>query len=310
MISTKSVIRFVSGCLVAMLAAPLAHAEHEGEPGVAAHQQSLNTIGRKLNDPTSDIWALQIEFDTNITRGRLSGNDYKYGGQMLIQPVMPFEWSEHWKLLTRPVVPIVFSTDVPSPAFGGGIDFDSKGGIGDIELPLFWSPKPTSRLSLGKKFAWALGPTWSFPTASSDSLGSGKWEVGPVFLALYKDHNVTAGTLAEYWWSFAGDGDRDDTSHASIIYFFYYNIGQWQIGTNPTISFNDKASSGNKWNVPIGLTVGKTIRIGKLPMKIQIGLDYSVIHQRDFGEQWKVKLQITPVIPSLVKKPLTQLFQR
>jgi hypothetical protein len=45
-------------------------------------------------------------------------------------------------------------------------------------------------------------------------------------------------------------------------------------------------------------------------MKIQVGLDYSVVHQRDFGEQWKVKLQITPVIPGLVKKPLTQLFQR
>ena len=313
MISTKSVIRFVSGCLVAMLAAPLAHAEHPAEKpedaGVPAHKQSLAAIAGKLNDPTSDIWALQFEFDTDISRGRLSGNDYKYGGKMLIQPVMPFEWSEHWKMLTRPVVQIIFSTDVPTVR-SGEIEFPSKGGIGDIELPLFFSPKPTSRLSLGKKFSWALGPTWSFPSASSDSLGSGKWEVGPVVLALYKTRKVTAGFLGEYWWSFAGDGDRDDTSHATILYFFYYMLGEWQVGMNPTISFNDKATSGNKWNVPIGLTVGKTVKIGGLPMKIQVGLDYSVVHQRDFGEQWKVKLQITPVIPGLVKKPLTQLFQR
>jgi hypothetical protein len=294
---------------VALLVAPLAQAEHEGEPGVPAHKQSLGTIGRKLNDPTSDIWALQFEFDMDVSRGRLSGNDYKYGGKVLFQPIMPFAWSEHWKLLTRPVVPIVFSTDVPTARFGE-IEFPSKAGLGDIELPLFFSPKPTSRLSLGKKFSWALGPTWSFPTATSSSLGSGKWEVGPVALALYKTHNVTTGALMEYWWSFAGDESRDSTSHASILYFFYYSVGTWQFGTNPTISFNDKATSGNKWNVPIGLTVGKTVKIGGLPMKIQVGLDYSVVHQRDFGEQWKVKLQITPVIPGLVKKPLTQLFQR
>ena len=313
MTSAKLVIRLVVVCLAAMLGAPLAHAQHPAEKpeetGTPPHTHSLATIGAKLNDPTSDLWALQFELDMNVTRGRLSGNDYKYGGQMLFQPVMPFEWSENWKLLTRPVVPIVFSTDVPTPR-SGEIEFPTKGGLGDIVLPLFFSPKPTSRLGTGKKFSWALGPTWSFPTATSSSLGSGKWEVGPVALALYKDHEHTAGFLAQYWWSFAGDDSRDDTSHASIQYFFYRMFGAWQIGTNPIITFNDKADSDNKWTVPIGITIGKTIRVGNVPVKIQVGLDYSVVHQRDFGEIWKAKLLLTPVIPSLVTKPLTELVQR
>jgi hypothetical protein len=295
---------------VAILGAPLAHAEHEGEPGVAAHQQSLATIGRKLNDPTADIWALQFEFDMLTSRGRTSGQDWKYGGQMLFQPVMPFEWSKNWKLLTRPVIPFIFSTEVPSASATGGIEFDSKGGIGDIVLPLFWSPKPTSRFSLGKRLSWALGPTFSFPSASSASLGSEKWEVGPVALLLYKDHEHTAGFLGQYWWSFAGDDSRDDTSHLSFQYFFYRMFGTWQIGTNPIVTFNNEADSGDKWTVPIGITIGKTIRVGKLPMKIQVGLDYSVVAPRDFGTVWKTKLLITPVIPGLVKRPLTELVQR
>ncbi len=134
--------------------------------------------------------------------------------------------------------------------------------------------------------------------------------MGPAAVALYKSHTITAGFLGQYWWSFAGDSSRDDTSQASILYFFWYMLGTWQIGMNPTINFDNEASSGNKWDVPIGITVGNTIKVGKVPMKIQVGLDYSVVHRRDFGNRWRVKLLLTPVIPSLVKKPLLELVQR
>jgi hypothetical protein len=70
----------------------------------------------------------------------------------------------------------------------------------------------------------------------------------------------------------------------------------------PTVS-RDKASSGNKWNVPVGLTVAKTTNIGKLPNKFQFGIEKSVVRQDDFGQDWQVKLNIIPVIPSLFKNP-------
>ncbi len=80
--------------------------------------------------------------------------------------------------------------------------------------------------------------------------------------------------------------------------------GQWQIGLNPTIIYNDKADLDNKWNVPIGLTVGKMTRIGKLSIKFQLGADYSVINEDDFGDRWKFKFLVTPVMPALIKKAL------
>ena len=70
------------------------------------------------------------------------------------------------------------------------------------------------------------------------------------------------------------------------------------------MTYNDKASSGNKWNVPVGLTVAKTTKIGSLPVKFQFGVQKSVVRQDDFGQDWQIKLNIIPVIPALVKNPL------
>ncbi len=43
-----------------------------------------------------------------------------------------------------------------------------------------------------------------------------------------------------------------------------------------TITYNNEVDSGDKWNVPIGLAVGKMLKIGKLPVKVMAGVDYSV----------------------------------
>ena len=45
-------------------------------------------------------------------------------------------------------------------------------------------------------------------------------------------------------------------------------------------------SGGNKWNVPIGITVAKTTRIGKLSARFML------------------ELNIIPAIPPLIKEPL------
>ena len=90
-----------------------------------------------------------------------------------------------------------------------------------------------------------------------------------------------------------------------MLYFFIFNLPDaWQIGFNPTISYNDNAGSGNKWNVPVGLIVAKTTKFGKMPVKFQLGFEYSVVSQDSFGQVAQIKLNIIPVIPSLIKKPI------
>lgn len=117
---------------------------------------------------------------------------------------------------------------------------------------------------------------------------------------------MTAGFLGQYWWNYAEDGnDVPDTSHGSLLYFAFWNLpNAWQVGFNPTITYTDKASSDNKWNVPVGLVVAKTVKFGTLPIKFQLGVEKSFIRQEELGQDFQVKLNIIPVVPSLIRNPL------
>ena len=158
--------------------------------------------------------------------------------------------------------------------------------------------------SLGDgSLTYGAGPTFVFPTATSDPLGSQRWEAGPAVVGVYKTDKVTAGALGQYWWSYAGGNPT--TSHGSLLYFFFYNLpNAWQIGTNPTATYDDEASSNNKWSVPVGLTLAKTTRIGRLPVKFQFGAEYFVVNQEDYGPRFQLKFNIIPVIPALIKEPV------
>ncbi len=268
---------------------------------------SLSELGAKLSDPTSDVWALFTEFDMTFNRGDLSDDDYKTGTDMIFQPIMPFHLTKDLKLLTRPTVPIIFSTPVPTGLKPDGTaKFDYKGGLGDISLPLMFSPVPKP----GQSFSFGFGATFQFPTHTSTELGSKTWEAGPAAVVTHKTKKTITALFGQYWWSYSEYGnnaageDTPSTSHGSILPVFFYNLPDaWQIGLSPTITYNDKATSGNKWNVPIGPTVAKMTKIGKLPVKFQLGIEYAVVRQDDFGPEWLIKLNIIPVIKSLQKKP-------
>jgi hypothetical protein len=66
----------------------------------------------------------------------------------------------------------------------------------------------------------------------------------------------------------------------------------------PTISVDWEADSGDKLTLPIGLGITKTVRIGKMPMKLRFEPQYSIVHPDDFGPVWNFRVQITPVIPN------------
>jgi hypothetical protein len=91
----------------------------------------------------------------------------------------------------------------------------------------------------------------------------------------------------------------------NLLYFFSLNLpSAWQIAFDPTITYDARATSGNKWNVPVGLSVAKTTLVGKLPVKFQFGVEYSVVTQDAYGEQARLVLEVIPVIPALLRRPL------
>jgi len=267
---------------------------------------SLANIGAKLADPTSNVWALQFNIQgPTFYDGDLNTGDPVLGANMIFQPVLPFPLygtgKDQWKMITRPIIPIIFSA--PNPI--GFNDFVSKGGLGDIELPLLLNP-PESMLG-----HWILGagPVFEFPTSTSDSLGAQQYSIGPAVVFGYKTKSFTAVVFPNY---FFGVGDRSDrksstptTSKLSLLYAFNYNLPHaWQIGFNPTISYNHEALPGNKWDVPVGLYVAKMIKLGPMPFKIQATVEYSVVSPDLFGKRANFRFVLTPVIPGLVKNPI------
>ena len=296
----------VVAALLAFAVPAVSWAEPEEAPAPAASSrqpggENLAEVGAKLSNPVSDVWALFTEFDLYFSDGDLNRGGSEVGGRMIFQPVLPFplygSGEEQWKLITRPIVPILFSQPIPT----GFDEFHHRGGLGDTQLPMMVSP-PTSSWLLG------VGPTWLLPTSTNDAFGRQQWGVGPAAVVGYKTKKWIAGVFPQYTFGIGSRGDQGNTPDASylnLLYFFVYNLPDaWQIGLNPTITYDNKASSGNRWNVPIGLIGAKTTKIGGMPVKFQFGVEYSVVSQDDFGQRAQFKLNIIPVIPSLVKTPI------
>jgi hypothetical protein len=310
----------VPSASIAVPAAQPSEATHSGHvpvpPGVDPdgdmdHRRpehgSLGNIGSKLSNPTSDIWALQFNFQgPQFFDGDLNLGSPEVGGNVIFQPVLPFPLygtgKNAWKMITRPIIPIIFSQPTPK----GFDDFKSIGGIGDIEIPLLINlPRRISG-----HWMFGAGPVFEFPTSTNDSLGAQQYSIGPAVVLGYKTKLFTAVLFPNYFFGFADRSDRDKattptTSKLSLLYNFTWELGHaWQVGMNPTISYNNKAASGNKWDVPVGIFAAKTIKIGRLPMKIQFGGEYSVVSPDLFGKRFAFRLVLTPVIPGLVKNPI------
>ena len=66
--------------------------------------------------------------------------------------------------------------------------------------------------------------------------------------------------------------------------FFSWFLGEgWSVGYSGNILANWKASSNNVWTVPIGVAVGKVLKLGKLSVKIQLAGQYMPIRPDNVG---------------------------
>ena len=297
---------FLSLLCILFAAAQVQAVESTGTPGAKTQSgQDLGKVGAKLANPLADLWALSMSFNMpQFYDGDANTGDPEVGASLLFQPILPIPLhgtgDDQLRLMTRPIIPFIFSQPIPK----GFNDFDHEGGIGDIQLPFL--------LNLPERYAGnfllGAGAVGLLPTATDDDLGQDQWALGPAVVLGYKTKFLTAGVFPNYFWKVGSSGQDDDTpdiSQGSLLYFCIFNLpNAWQVGMNPTITYNHQADSGNKWNVPVGLFAGKTIKVGKMPVNIKAGVEYSVVSPDAFGQRAQFRFQITPVIPSLIKNPI------
>jgi hypothetical protein len=283
------------------------HDHHPGDqPDSGGEHGSLAETGAKLSNPVSDVWAMFTEFDLSFNNGNATGGNDKLGSLMNFQPIMPFpvygEGDDKWQVLIRPAVPIQFGA--PRPDGAENTNYDA--GIADILLPALLTP---SQNITGTNLILGFGPALTIPTASKVQLGRRQWALGPAAVVGWKTKDYVVGVFPQYFFGVGGRGDQgseiENSSNMNLLYFGFLNLpNAWQIGMNPAITYDNKASRGNKWNVPIGLVVAKTTKVGNTPLKIQVGVEYSVVSQDDFGKRALLKVNLIPVISALVRKPV------
>ena len=277
----------------------------ESDAAASGGGASLAETGAKLSNPTSNVWALFTEFDLVFNNGNANRGDDNVGSLMNFQPVLPFplfgEGEEQWKLIVRPAVPILFASPRPD-----GNDTNYDHGLSDFLFPMLLVP---SEKVTGSNLIFGAGPAFVLPTSTKTELGQRQWQAGPAAVLGYKTKDYVMGVFPQYFFGVGGRGDQgsdiENASNMNLLYFGFLNLpNAWQIGMNPVIAYNHKAGRGNKWNVPIGIVIAKTTNVGGLPVKFQLGAEYSVVSQDDFGKRALFKLNIIPVIPALIGNPI------
>ena len=251
---------------------------------------SLAEINRRLENPLTTLWSWIYQGNVGINRGDLI--DGSETSQVhFFQPALPVPIGDDKVFIARPVIPYV---DVPvlDPSSPGGVN-GSESGLGDMQLFTVLGPSRTDGI------VWGLGATFKLPTASDPLLGQEKWQVGPAALIFSLKKPWTLGVLAQHWWSVAGDDDRAAVSQTDIQYVARRQMGNgWSLGMGPTITIDWKADSDNRLTIPVGLGVTKTVRIGKVPVKLRFEPQYSIVRPDDFSAEWNIRFQVAVVTPS------------
>jgi hypothetical protein len=169
-------------------------------------------------------------------------------------------------------------------------------GLGDINPSFFFVAPPKGILT------WGVGPQFILPTATKTATGADKWSAGPTAVVVLTPGNIVTGVLINQAWSFAdasGGSSRPDVSQMGIQPFFNYNFKNhpgWFAYTNPVITANWKASSGNRWNIPLGGGFGKTFKIGKQHMQAKVGAFYNVVKPSG-GADWQAQFNLNLLFP-------------
>ena len=245
----------------------------------SAADESTSALAAKLQNPIADLISVPFQNNTNFNVGPNKGTQ----DILNIQPVIPIHLNQDWNLVTRTILPLIWS-----PSFQPAASVPPFG-LGPTTFSAFFSPRSTI-----DGWTWGAGPIVQLPTITNKNLGSNIWGAGPAVVAVRMAQPWVYGLLVNNVFSFGGTSGLGGTRYSvmTINPFLNYNFGGgWFIGTVPIITANWEAP-GEKWTLPIGAQVGRLIKIGgKLPVNLLAGAYYNALRPQGTGT-WQLRTQI------------------
>ena len=237
-------------------------------------------------EQTQSTFALPIELEGDY--GAPNGNALFLRFMPLWQTTVREKWSlVHLDLLTFADAPPLPGSPInPEPVPGGVAT-----GLSDLFHMTFYTPESTG------KFTWGAGGMVSVPTATDDALGSGKWALGPAVRISYRGDIWTIGAIAGQRWSFAGSSSRADVNSLMIRGIFRRPLGSgWFFISAPIVSSNWNSSSGNRWLVPVGGGIGKTLQVGNRKWAASVQA-YANILKPEGAPDWSLRFALVAPVP-------------
>ena len=226
---------------------------------------SAQELANQVNNPAAPVTLIQFRDillpDPSSVNGAINGLQMQP-----VVPIGPFHSFPHAQLM-KISIPLALSTPGLAPPTGCvGCPPISTGasGMGDMQVFDLLSIKA----SWGR---WGFGPALIFPTATEPQLGAGKWQAGPsVALIVTAIKNLTAGFVIQNPISFAGSPNRPAVNQMIITPTFTFNLKDgWFVGMSD-YNFTWNWENGGAATIPIGMQVGKVVRIGKQPVSLSI----------------------------------------
>lgn len=233
-------------------------------------------LAKQSANPVASLITVPFQFNFNQGLGEFDRSQFVLN----IQPVLPISVTEDINMINRVIIPIISQPDLTSES-------GSTFGIGNTNYTAFFTPaKPGSVI-------WGIGPSFNLPTISSTKLGGSEFGIGASFVTLTMPGKWVLGLLASNVWSYVNSNLNTFFGQYFIVYNFN---GGWFLNSAPSISANWNAESGEQWTIPFGLGGGKVTRIGKQPVKFNLGGYYYAVAPTN-GPEWLIQFQFFLLFP-------------
>jgi hypothetical protein len=258
----------------------------------ALGQQEANRLTAQellsIRAPNPAAYLHSVAFKNTIDFGAPNGSAYFLN----VIPIIPMRVGS-WDVVNRTSIPII---NVPgfragSPEIPTGTPGDGAFGLGDINYTAYISPSSDEAMD------WGIGPSITFPTATDDQLGAGKWSAGPAVAGFFIRKPWVSALQVRQLWSFAGDTDRVDVDQLVVQPTILYGLGNnWALVTDLVITANWKVDAANRWTVPLGGGVSRFLYIGNQPMIVRLDA-YYYVEKPVSAPDWSINLLFRLLFP-------------
>ncbi len=285
---------------------------------------TLDEISMELSNPVTTLASIRTDIEYHTYQGDLPGSGDQSNTVFVIRPSIPIPLKNGKSILMRASIPIYDSMPVWAVPFGHPLwiqDFDYP------DFRLRQSPQITADTGdfnsvhahlgdIGLDFAYGgvsdngfismYGIATVIKTSTNQSASRNQVLLGPeIALGRSTDWGIYGAWLTHLTNVSASDlgGNFYDTNETYIEVFFNYGLGNgWQVFSEPKITYDWEADSGNELLLPISVGISKIVRVGKTPLKMALEVEKFIVSPDKFGTDWMFTFSFTPVIRNPFQK--------